>query len=68
MAIKFHMKCVDDQTEWEHDKNVTTESEFLSHQNFVNGPYSGKDVEAAWMKCPTCNKNTGHEVTIVSIP
>lgn len=68
MAINYHMKCADDQTEWEHVKNVQSEVEFQKHYNFVNGPTSPKDAEAAWMKCPTCNKNWGHEITIVSTP
>lgn len=65
MAYYIHLKCTDDQAEWQHEKTPQSEVALQAHYNFVNGSVDERDTEAAWMKCPTCNKNWGHEITVV---
>jgi len=64
-TYKLHLKCTDDQTEWDIPLTPEAEDLIIKHQMFLRNPQGPKVAEMVAMKCPTCEKNHGHEATRV---
>ena len=63
MSVKMHLKCVDDQNEWEFELTPEKEWAVQQHLIFLQRPEDTKGLEMPEMKCSVCSKNHNHEVT-----